>query len=564
MPWQSMLYFAYRPPISVLTLFVLSSSLLFSACGGGGGGTTNTTVSGVLLTCPAESQTTGAEVVVSGLVTYDRVLPDNNGGLDYSNTQVLPARSVKVVALDNSGVQVAAGVTDKSGNYSLSVNDKTCITIRVFAQTIPSTTDTGSWNFKVTDNTSNNALYVMDGELASTGTSNSTRDLHAPSGWNGIAYGDRVAAPFAIIDSVYTGLNKVLAVKPSLSFPPAELRWSVNNRPVEDGDYTTGEIGTSFFTTDGGNIYLLGAENIDTDEYDEHLILHEWGHYFDNAFGRSDSLGGMHSLNDRLDLRVAFGEGWANAWSAIATDNPVYNDSLGTQQRSGFTFNMENNSPTNRGWFNESSVQSIVYDIYDDTNEAGDTINLSLEPILNALTDSRYINFDGFTSLYAFLEVLRSNVPGAESAIEILTSNQFISGTGFYGEGENNGSGAVPIYYEVIPGGASVQVCSDSDHGEYNKLQNRRLLRLPISNAGSYSISVAKSTSESASTDPDVLVWLKGRFIGSLEAPTNNAENGSVSLQAGDYLLELYDFYNIDEDELTGGKSCFYVQVART
>ncbi len=567
MPWLPTFYFACRQRALPLALLILSTSIFLTACGGGGSSaaSSNLNVSTELLTCPAASQTTGAKVVISGQVTYERVPADADGGLDYSNIQDLPVRSVKIAALDNNGVQLAEGVTDTQGNYALSVNDKTCITIRVFAQSVPASGASGSWDFKVTDNTSNNALYAMDGDLVSSGSSNSVRNLHAPSGWNGIAYGDRVAAPFAIIDTVYTGVSKVLDAKPGLVFPAAELRWSVNNRPVENGDLTTGEIGTSFFTGDSVNIYLLGAENSDTDEYDEHLILHEWGHYFDFVFGRSDSMGGAHTLDDRLDLRVAFGEGWANAWSAIATDNPAYTDSLGTQQRFGFTFNMENNAVTNRGWFNEASVQSIIYDIYDETNEVGDGINLSLAPILNALTDNSYINFDGFTSLYAFLEVLRNNVPGADSAISILTSNQFISGSGFYGEGENNGSGAVPVYYQVEPGGSSILVCSDKDHGEFNKLQNRRLLRLPISSAGKYSFSVAKASADSASTDPDLLVWLKGGIVGALESPVNNAENGSVTLQPGNYLLELYDYYNIDEDPdggtPTGGKSCFYVQV---
>jgi hypothetical protein len=32
-----------------------------------------------------------------------------------------------------------------------------------------------------------------------------------------------------------------------------------------------------------------------TDEYDDHVIIHEWGYCFEDKFSRSDSIGGNHS-----------------------------------------------------------------------------------------------------------------------------------------------------------------------------------------------------------------------------------------------------------------------------
>src|SRR5690606_40072898 len=51
----------------------------------------------------------------------------------------------------------------------------------------------------------------------------------------------------------------------------------------------------------GDVIYLLGAENVDTDEFDTHVILHEWAHYFEKALSRTDTIGGMHQYADYLD-----------------------------------------------------------------------------------------------------------------------------------------------------------------------------------------------------------------------------------------------------------------------
>jgi hypothetical protein len=46
------------------------------------------------------------------------------------------------------------------------------------------------------------------------------------------------------------------------------------------------------YYTDGG-LFIYGDEDLDTDEYDDH-VLHEWGHHYEDKFSRSDSIGGEH------------------------------------------------------------------------------------------------------------------------------------------------------------------------------------------------------------------------------------------------------------------------------
>ena len=101
----------------------------------------------------------------------------------------------------------------------------------------------------------------------------------------------------------------MLSANPSQVFPALKINWSVNNIPVS-GNKAIGQITTSHYSPSEGQLYILGAADNDTDENDDHVIAHEWGHYFEDKFSRSDSLGGSHSGNDRLDLRVAFGEGF--------------------------------------------------------------------------------------------------------------------------------------------------------------------------------------------------------------------------------------------------------------
>jgi len=110
----------------------------------------------------------------------------------------------------------------------------------------------------------------------------------------------------------------------------------------------SGLIGTTHFDGDG-NLYILGDADSDTDEYDDHVIIHEWGHYFEQSFSRADSIGGPHGSGDRLDIRVAFGEGWGNAFSAIATDNPIYLILKGFKANSNWFFQMEIRRVENSG-----------------------------------------------------------------------------------------------------------------------------------------------------------------------------------------------------------------------
>ena len=86
-----------------------------------------------------------------------------------------------------------------------------------------------------------------------------------------------------------------------------------------------GEIGSSRYSA-GTGIFLVGAADQDTDEYDRHVIAHEFGHYLEHRFSRSDSFGGPHALTDQLDLRVAFGEAWGSAFAGMVTGQPVYVD----------------------------------------------------------------------------------------------------------------------------------------------------------------------------------------------------------------------------------------------
>jgi hypothetical protein len=120
-------------------------------------------------------------------------------------------------------------------------------------------------------------------------------------------------------------------------------------------------------------------------------------------FSRDDSPGGAHGVGEMLDPRLAWSEGWANFFSAAVRNDSVYRDSRGRNGASVLRFDVEENVPPNDrpGYWSEASVHSLLWDIYDDVSETGDTMEHPLRDIWNAISDLRN---DRFVYLPYFLE----------------------------------------------------------------------------------------------------------------------------------------------------------------
>ena len=532
-----------------------------SACGGGGGGSSTSTLSQNVTPPPPAPV---AKVSVSGQLTYDRVPHNAASGLDYARTAARPIRGAIVEAVSASGGIVATTVSDVDGGYQFSLDRNTEVRLQVKAQLLSA--NDAAWNVTITDNTQGGQLYALQGSLASTGANAvQSRDLHAAHGWTGDGYGEaRSAAPFAILDNVYEAMQAFADIDPFIQFPPLEIHWSVDNITAV-GDRSIGHIGKSaYFPNEGdGVIYILGQEDADTDEYDQHVIIHEWGHYFEHRLSRTDSIGGLHALTDRLDARVAFSEGWGNAVSAIITGDPIYRDSSGAAQASGFSFDLEaglNNQP---GWFSEASVGAIIYDIYDTHSDERDDISAGLSPIYNVMRSEAYQTSPVFATIFAFADGLRSEGTIPNRDIDRLLEAHSISGAGPNGNGEvNNGAiqSALPVYKEVTVNGGAVQFCSLDDAGVFNKLGNRDFTFLNLSHDQTVTISVSKINGPEG-RDPDFNIWKAGELMHSVQTVADNVEQFEGLLEAGDYIIEAYDFFNIGGVQSRRGDSCYDLRV---
>ena len=536
-----------------------------------------------------------ATVTISGRISYDFV--PVAGGLNYNAIEQRPAQLIAVQFVDGATSAIlASGQTDVNGDYSLDVPANSSGFVRARAEDFQS--GTPGWGFAVVDNTSNGSVYTLDGGVLSSGSADSTRDLHAPSGWTGSSYGgERAAAPFAILDTLNVAVEYLLAADPAIVLPPLNINWSPNNVSMLDADGNTdpdmGFIGSSRYSS-GSGIFLLGEEDTDTEEYDRHIVLHEFGHYLEDTLGRSDSIGGPHTISDRLDMRVAFSEGWATAFAALALNDPVVRDTGGMGQAGSFTFNVESdvNFPNFApGFFSEQSVWELVWDLGDSSVDGVDAITYPFADLWSVTTGDIAAT-SAVTSVFPFLNGIKADHPGDAVVLDQIAAVQGIGSISTdYGDNESNNAGSadvLPVHAPLTVNDATpVNLCSTDEFtsgftGAVNKLGAHRFIRFTPPADGLATITMtATSIPPGEFADPDFFLFRQGFFNISINQPDMTcqdvtapgwvpgvcSESSTFLLTAEEYVIDIHEWTNTndtdDPDFPPIGRTCFDVTVTQ-
>jgi hypothetical protein len=476
--------------------------------------------------------------------------------------------------------------------------------VRARAVSRPATPQAASWNLQVRNNTNGNALYVLDGNSFYSCVVNQTRNLRATTGWGGGFAGEytgtRAAAPFAILDTLYAAARFVIEQGDAGQQLPAlnlNAYWSEDNVPatLANGalDVANGLIDTTLYQPAGfdipAGVYVLGAEDNDTDEFDQHVLAHEFQHYLEDALGRTDSVGGDHSLGERLDMRVAFSEGYANAFSAMVLGDTLYRDSGGASQGDDLLyFDVEEDDSLVPGWYSEASVQRIAWDLFDDADGDGDPVSIDFGLMLDVFRNELSTGVPQ-TSLFAFITALKQRAGVPDAAVDNLVQAEGVEGTSLginsvemnaYATEETHSGVAqeseylvLPVYDSILVPGTRT-VCASSEIqtrdglvvGVYNKLGNRRLLRFNLPDSRLLDITVScddvRTCGGSPAPDPDFVVS-RGNVRTYAETVGEETERlQDFPATAGDYVLEVYDWSHVDRDEDTPrGPTCMTVTI---
>jgi hypothetical protein len=559
-------------------LIVVATGIFLAACGGGGGG--GNSVSSIAPAVPWVAPT-GPAASVTGVLSYERVAQSNNGALDYANITVLPIRGA-TVELIYQGRPIASTQSSATGHYSFDAAPAgNAYSVRIRAELKQAS---NQWDVTVRDNTAGNALYALESSNFNVSTAGALRDVTAGSGWVGSPTSGsyalpRAAGPFALLDTIYASQQKVLLVQTNIVFPSLQVYWSVNNNTAVN-NFSLGDIGGSFFQTirdSQGSIttramYILGRENNDTDEYDSSVVAHEWGHYYQSAFSRDDSMGGAHSTgDDRLDRRIAFSEGWGNAWSGMVTGKLNYGDSQGIRQSANsFAFPLNSGySPSNaatnpKGWFREASIQYILWDLH--RQEGFGNIH-------SALTSSAFKNGSALTDIHSFSHAYRGlNGVSANAFNALLTSESIAIATDAFGTNESNAGGsttALPYYRQITSTGDPVtlaqgqSLCTNANYtriknssqpsdGDRNKLGYFVYAKFTPA-VGARTISIS---STSPNVDVDFQVLKDGQRLFTAETATNSLETLTATLTNSEHILVIYDY-----NKAWPGDVCYSVSI---
>ncbi|MFO0597607.1 MAG: hypothetical protein U0228_20035 [Myxococcaceae bacterium] len=484
--------------------------------GGTGGGTTGT-------------------VTVTGTVTYEFVRSfydpvADTGTLLFGQSTTKPVRNAVIEAVQNNQV-IGNGVTQEDGTYSFGFtpNGTAAVTIIAIAQTV-------NPQIVVEDNTDMDTPWAIGANLPS-GTAQ--LNLHATAGWNGSDFtaNQRTAAPFAILDSMLTASRAFMAVR-NVPFPPLHVNWSPNNVP-QSGNKAQGFIGTSHYSPQENEIYVLGKSLVDTDEFDSHVIVHEWGHFFEANLSRSDSPGGRHGPGDVLDPRIAFGEAWGNSLASMVLPESVYSDtnwSGGQLHSFGFDAEKEPN-PTDDpspSAFSESSVLRVLYDVFDTTNtgESFDQVATGIGPIYDVMTGPERTT-SAMTTLGSFITAIKAqpNVsPGAVNAL--LARYQIGAITDDFGTGDTGLAGMYSVA-NSLPYNGSIMLGGGFLPNTWQ--QNQYYV---FTGNGSRVTVSANSTQDVA-----IVGYLRGNVVGQADANTSGTESFNFTSQAGQvYVVVLTGF----------------------
>jgi hypothetical protein len=315
---------------------------------------------GLGLANPAAAQTT-----FRGTILYEKI-PAGRNGLELENRVRTPAAGVKVeIVASPARTVLGSGFTDEKGGYSIPVRlaRQADVYVRALAQTE---------NAPVVRVGDRAEFSIVTEPFAAGRTRTVQRDLLATDS-------SRVAGAFNIAATIHRANALVRSARPDVALPRVEIRWD------------TTYMGGTFFREHEAVAFINGRRGRDSDEYDDHVIAHEYGHFLMASFSRESSPGGSHGFGERLDPRLAWSEGWGNFFGAATTGSAHYIDTGAARGRQVVLVSMdlEDDVPTGDrpGIWSEHSVAGVLWDWFDDGAEAQDSVALGFVPLWNAFAE---------------------------------------------------------------------------------------------------------------------------------------------------------------------------------
>lgn len=301
-----------------------------------------------------------ANFQVSGTFLYEDLPIDING---FQSPHVnRPVRLVDVRVIDNTTSAVlATGATDVNGNFSFSVTDASVRDIAILALTQSGAVP--NLNHYVT-RWENTNVWAYQGLLVP------AHDPNTDVNMGTVVMRYRAGAePFNLYDSALDGSDFIASMEGGTRPTGVRIRYTLD--VSNDQAYYNGIVNM------GGNF-----------GYDDTILLHEFGHFVQSAYGSfSDNPGGGHYIGDSAqDPRLSFGEGWPTFWGSSARAYNSYNhpqiylNSTGDSTTGVYSFSYDLELYGGGGAANEQAVQASLWDMADGDATADNSPGADDEP----------------------------------------------------------------------------------------------------------------------------------------------------------------------------------------
>lgn len=323
------------PRVNLLLLIVLCISSLISCSNGGGGGGDQSSVatSAEPANC-IDVRSYADSVTITGTANYQYrpiAITNSSQGIIYGLsgnpvTATIPFAEIEVLNASNDIVQ--CGNTDENGNFSLSVQKNMgALRVRVLSRAFNT-----KLKLSVLEETNLNQPYAIEASV--------TIGTDPISGLQIIAYARLLQSAkleggaFHILASIYKA-NQYIRTQiadPGWVAEKVSVFWKAGFNPYSYFGYPNNLL--SFYKPGDRKLFILGGKEgnvsqVDTDHFDTSIILHEYGHFLEDVYGKTDSPGGYHNGDAVIDPRLAWSEGFANFFQGAAQGTNYYLDTSG-------------------------------------------------------------------------------------------------------------------------------------------------------------------------------------------------------------------------------------------
>lgn len=300
----------------------------------------------------------GSTGSLQGIIRYeDREYGDRGGGL-YGFTGNKTWKTVRYAAIDlvnnTTKTVLFTTLTDSMGKYSFTTTPGTTqVYVRVKSSATPTTSGT-----IMVENLSSQFYGVPSDPLPLSGSASVNISIPVSNTADGA---------FNVLDVLTTGYEFVKAHDGQYPIAALTAFWAPGN---PNGTYFC----TGGCPAGGDGIYVFSQTGGDTDEFDDDVLWHEFGHFMAATYSLDQSEGGAHYLSDNdHDLRFSWSEGWGNftpgaikSWLAVndpsrlstpsGQSNTLYVDTSGS---SGFGFDF-GTAPASTNYYYASGEVAVA------------------------------------------------------------------------------------------------------------------------------------------------------------------------------------------------------------